>query len=240
MLPSSLFLPGRRRLLLAALAGPHGIALAAAPADATPLHALAERYFDALLDANGLWASQLGIATPEQAAQLPITIAPAWRERMVALNRRTLAQLERIDRRRLDAADGITHDVLRHQLHDALDNARFPDHLLPVDHMPGSTLFMMASAADNALSPFASVTDHERHLQRLRQLPAWCEQAIANLREGVRRRIGPPAAIIERMLPMLRGLANPDPRHNAFAQPVARIPQEAPATEREQLAQTHR
>src|SRR5438105_9526397 len=120
----------RRRLLLAfvaALAGRGVLAGAtAAPAGLSPLRTLAERHFDALLDANPLWASQLGLATPQQAARIAITIAPAYRARMQAIDRRTLAQLERIDRRQLDEADGITYDVLCHRLQDSLASARFP------------------------------------------------------------------------------------------------------------------
>ena len=236
-------LPLRRRqalaCFLAAIASPAGVLAATVPADGTPLRALAERYFDALMDAYPFWASQLGIATPQQAASLPIAIAPAYRQKMQALNRRTLAALTHIDRRRLDDADGITHDVLGHLARDQLEQSRFPDHLLPIHQLPGSALFMLAMAGDTGLSPFATVVDHERHLSRLRQLPAWCDQAIVNLREGMRRGIVQPTAIIERMLPMLRGMAQADLDKNPFAEPTRRMPKGASEADRQRLAQAY-
>ena len=230
----------RRRLLqafLGTLAAPLSLPALAAE---SPLRALAERHFSALLDAYPFWASQLRLDTPVQAASLPIGIAPEFRRRMDAHHRRMRAALLRIDRGALNDADGITCDVLRHNIEDALAQARFPDHLLPIHHMPGSVPFVMAAAADNGLSPFRTVVDHERHLSRLRRLPAWCDQAAANMREGVRRGIVLPTPIIERMLPLVRALAQPDLQRNPFADPMRRLPAGVTDAERRHLAQAYR
>ena len=107
--------------------------------------------------------------------------------------------------------------------------------------MPGSSpLFMLATAADSGLSRFATADDHQHHLQRLQALPAWCEQAATNLREGVRRGIVLPSVILERLLPMLRTMASPDIEKNPFAEPMRRIPRELPDDARQQLAQRYR
>jgi uncharacterized protein (DUF885 family) len=243
MLDPILSSPARRRLLVGAaglLTAPNGLLLAATNAEGVAVRAITERYTDALLDADPFWASQLGLATPEQASRIPMAIAPAQRARMDTLRRQTLAGLRRIDPHRLSDADRTTWDMVHHHASDALDAGRFPEHLLPVHHMPASTLFLMASAADNALSPFASVDDHRHHLDRLRQLPAWCEQAGMNLREGVQRGIVWPTAIIERTLPMLRTMSTQALDKNPFAEPVKRIPAGASPADREQLAQAYR
>src|SRR5204863_4887799 len=119
----------------------------------------------------------LGLATPQQAARIPMTIVPAERARADAMRRRTLASLQAVDARRLSDNDRVAVEVLRHHAGDALAAGRFPEHLLPLNHMPGSSpLFMLATAADSGLSRFASTDDHQHHLQRLQALPAWCEQ----------------------------------------------------------------
>ncbi|MFL6662293.1 MAG: hypothetical protein ACJ8G7_08945, partial [Rhizobacter sp.] len=153
----------RRRLLLAA-AGAAAVPLgcssrtpgAAPGADAAALHALVERYMDGLLDDDPFYASTLGLATAEQKARIPWVIAPAVRDRTDARCRDTLRALERIDRHRLDAADGIAAEVLQDHAADVLAQHRFPTHLLP-QHQLDSTLLQMASAADNGLSTFATV-----------------------------------------------------------------------------------
>ncbi|WP_280153607.1 DUF885 domain-containing protein [Piscinibacter sp. XHJ-5] len=230
----------RRPLLLGflgALAAPWGRVIAAEPAPGSALRALVERHVDMLLEAEPFYASMLGVATPQQASSLPMGIAPAQRRRMLAWNRRTLAALQRIDIRRLDEADAVTHDVRRHHLEDAIAGARFPDHLLPIHHLPGHPLYMLAQPT--SLSAFAGAVDHERHLTRLAQVPAWCRQAIANLREGVRRGIVLPTVIIERVVPMLRALAQPDPTRNAYAQATQLIPAAVPEATRRRLVRAY-
>ena len=237
-------LPLQRRQVLAGLiatfASPWGLCAPAAGAAGTPVQALAERYFESLLDDDPFWASALGFATPERASRIPMNIAPAQRRKKQGVARQTLAALEKIDRRKLSETDQITWDVVNHLLRDTLEALRFPDHLLALHHMPGVTLYTLASAADNALSPFASVADHEHHLNRLRQIPAWCDQAIANQREGLRLGVVLPAPIIERTLTMLRGLADAPPERSPYAEPIKRIPASASDAERARLTQAYR
>lgn len=236
----------RRRLLLAA-AGAAAVPLgcssrmpgAAPGADADALHALVERYMDGLLDDDPFYASTLGLASAEQKARIPWVIAPAVRDRTDARCRDTLRALERIDRHRLDAADGIAAEVLQDHAADVLAQHRFPTHLLP-QHQLDSTLLQMASAADNGLSTFATVEDHEGHLARLGQLPAWCEQAGANFREGVRRGIVWPRVIVERTLPMVRALAVPSLERNPLGEPAKRIPASATPAQRQRLVDAYR
>ncbi|HJV61692.1 MAG TPA: DUF885 domain-containing protein [Albitalea sp.] len=240
-MPMSIPLSPQRRRVLAGLAG-----LIAGPlplfagAQESPVRALAERYTEALLDADPFWASSLGLATPAQASRLPMAIAPRVRERTAAMRRDTLAALGRIDRRTLGDADRITCEMVEHHARDGLEQNRFPAHLLPIDHMGASELFMMAAPTANALSGFASVTDHRHHIDRLRALPAWCAQAETNLREGVRRGIVLPTVIIERTLPMLRALLDPAPERNPFMEPLKRLPPDASPAERDQLRGTYR
>jgi len=237
-------LPLQRRQVLAGLiatfASPLALGASAAGATGTPVQTLAERYFETLLDDEPFWASALGFATPERASRIPMDIAPAQRRKEQTVARDTLAALAKIDRRKLAEADQITWDVLNHLLRDTLESLRFPDHLLALHHMPGVTLYQLANAAENALSPFASVADHEHHLNRLRRIPAWCDQAVANLREGLRLRVVLPTPIIERTLAMLRSLADAAPDRSPYAEPIKRIPARAGEADRARLAQAYR
>lgn len=246
-------IPGRRQLLLAAcasgaaFAGPAWAAATASKAATSPktaaaarLAALADRYFDALLDAEPFWASQLGVATPAQASRIAIEIAPAHRARMAALHGKTLAELRRIERRQLAEADLIAYDVLAYHANDQLALMRLPDHLLPLDQLAGKAPFQLATAVENALSAFATVADYEHHLARLRMLPAWCEQAVTNLREGVKRGIAHPKAILERLLPMLRELAPAAADKSPYYAPIHQLPQGFAEADRTRLAKAYR
>lgn len=244
--------PARRKLLLAACATPFAApawALAATSAStatapssaaAARLAALADRYFAALLDADPFWASRLGSATPAQAASLPIEISPAHRAKRAALYSKTLADLRRIDRKALGETDLIAYDVLAYHAQDQLAQLRHPDHLLPLDQTPGKPPFELANAADSGLSMFATVAHYEQHLSRLRALPAWCDQAVANLREGLKRGIVHPRPIIERLLPMLRNLAPAEVDKSPYHAPIATMPARFAAADRDRLAAEYR
>ncbi|GAB3253125.1 DUF885 domain-containing protein [Chitinimonas naiadis] len=233
-----------RRQFLAGLAATLvAPALHAAPASSTAGKALADlgdRYFDAMMDANPTWASYLGIATPDQAASLVISIGPAERRAVQAIRQATYRALQTIDTRDLTDAEQISHAQLRFTLEQELADSRFPDHLLPLAHMGDEPIFTLALATDNGLSPFATAEDYTRHLTRLKRLPAWCRQAIVNMREGVKRGIVQPAIIMERLQPMLAQLTTADLDHNPYYKPILRLPAGWPADQKAALTTQYR
>lgn len=222
--------------LAAALAGPlAGPAAQAAPArraappvpprlPASAVRRLADQYFDARLEADPFLASFLGLATPAQAGQLPQEPTSADRQRERQRTAQMLRDLARVDPRPLGEAERITYDTLRHAVRSDLAALEHPQHLLPLDPMQDNPLLVLANAADNGLCAFATAADHEQHLKRLRQLPAWCAQATANLREGLRTGVVLPAPIVDRLLPLLQRLGEVSLARNPFFQPLLRLP----------------
>lgn len=170
------------------------------------LNLLAEDYFQALVDANPFWASQLGIASRSQAARVEIEISPASRAKASRLHKRMLGQLKGITRGSLSESDATTYDLIEWLANDQLAILGRQDHLLPLDQLALRTPFQLAAPFENGLSTFSTADDFELHLLRLRALPAWCAQAETNFSEGAKAGIRHPQAIVERLLTMLRAL----------------------------------
>lgn len=185
---------------------------------------LADAYFDALLDLDPLWASELGLASDDQAGRLVVEIAPSHRRMAQGVHARTMEQLRDIDATTLDADTAVLLGLTRWIAQDHLARLEHPDHLLPLDHQGFSVPFRMANALVGGLSPFRTAADFERHIERLRQLPAWCSQAIVNADEGLRHGIVHARPVLARLAPLLRDLAQGG-RQSPYLAPLSAMPE---------------
>ena len=208
--------------LLLALALPVG-----AQTPSQRLADLAERYYD------GYYALFPVVATedagdPRFEAALEIDIAPAHRQRQQAFYTSTLQQLARIDDRSLSAEERTTRELLAYEARSRLALLRFPSHLLPLQQMDSLPSQLAEYASGNAAQPLQTLQQHEHFLQRLRGLPAWVDQAMANMRIGMARGITQPRPLMERVLTQLDALTAADA--NPFMQAATRLP-ESPESE---------
>ena len=230
---------GRR---LAAVAGLIAVALAsavAAPADpAAALAALADRYQTGMAQRDPVHAGTL-VGDNRFDDRLVITIAPAERRARFDFLRRTQRALAAIDRRALPEADAATYDVLAHELQARLAFEPFPDHLLPLHQLDSLPLVLAKFGSGQAEQPLVSARDHAAYLARLARLPAWTDQAIANLREGLRRGVVAPQAVVAATLKPLKALADPALDTNPFYAPMRQAAGALTAAERERLASAY-
>lgn len=172
--------------------------------------------------------------------QLGLTISPKRRAAQFALYRKMQKQLSAMPRQRLSAKDALTYDLLAFELDSVLSLAKFPDHLLPLnhfDHVPG-TLANYASGTGS--QPLATVKQQYDYLSRLNQLPAWIDQAIANMREGVRQGIVQPKPVIEAMLPQFKQMQSASAETNIFYSPVKNFPTSFSDDDKKKLSAAYR
>jgi uncharacterized protein (DUF885 family) len=156
--------------------------------------------------------------------EIGIGIAPKVRAAHFARYRQLRQQLGRLPRARLSEADQLTWDLLAYELDAELALAPFPDHLLPLDQFDNvpSTLANYASGAGS--QPLATVPQYRAYLGRLRQLPAWLDQAVLNMKEGIGRGIVQPKAISAAMLPQFRQLRSSTAEASVFYTPIKNLP----------------
>lgn len=200
---------------------------------------VAARYFADKLELDPL----NGSATTAEArfeGRLAITIAPDEIARARALNERVRRELAAIDAAALDARDRLTHELLADEIRLAIDGDAHDAHLMPIDHYGGVPLQLATFGSGEQLQPLKTPADYDNYLKRLRRLPAWNAQAIANMREGVRRGITVPRALIDSALPTFQALAEPDFERSDYAAALKVMPAHFDAAERDRITQAYR
>ena len=208
-------------------------------ATATPkadLATLAQRYYDAQARLDPVYSATL-VGDNRFDDQLPVGIAPAHRKKRFAMYRDVERQLHAIGRERLDPADQLTHDLLLHDLHTRLGFEKFSDHLLPLQQMDAIPVLLATFGSGQAEQPLKTVVQYDTYLKRIAQLPAWTDQAIANMREGMRRGIVQPRPIVAATLAQLQPLGSAQVADNPFCASVRSFPAAFAQADRQRLAQ---
>ena len=219
------------------------VASAIAPASsAAPAHrallAIADQYYDAAARFEPIGATENGDNRFDN--QLGLSIAPAQRARQFKLYRQFAARVNAIKREQLDNADRINYDILSYELRGLLAMEKFPEHLLPINQMDSVPVMLANYAGGEASQPIATVEEYDAYLSRIAQLPAWIDQAITNMRVGIKRGITQPKSIMLSALPQFQKLVTATPESNIFYTPVTRLPAAFADTDKQRLTAAYR
>ncbi|HEU4850523.1 MAG TPA: DUF885 domain-containing protein [Telluria sp.] len=186
------------------------------------LDTLADRYYDAIARFDPVGATESGSARYDD--QIGMAIAPDVRARQFALYARFQSELHAIDRRALDRKGQVNYDILDDELKHLIALGQFPDHLLPINQMDSIPVTLANFAGGEGAQPFATVKDYRAYLNRLEQLPAWIDQAIANMRKGMRTGVVLPRPLAVSALPQYKKLASETVESNIYYTPVTKMP----------------
>ena len=195
-----------------------GIPAPAVPADR--LRGIVERYWDENA-ARIPWYSWGGsdLQFGETAAE---NISPQALADSLDIERRYLAEMATVPRSSLGDDARLTYDVFRRERTLAIEGFTYPLELLPINPfggMPEQFALMMAAAEPHALS---SAGDFDRWTGRVRSFVNWTQQAIVNLRDGLRRGVVMPRVLVELAIPQLATLGGDGPA-NVFYQPLLAV-----------------
>ncbi|HEY0169406.1 MAG TPA: DUF885 domain-containing protein [Pyrinomonadaceae bacterium] len=143
----------------------------------------------------------------------------------------TLARLKRIDPARLPAADRLNYDLFRKDLEDDIEEFRFRFYLMPVSQGGG---IQSADQLGDRLR-FQTLKDYEDWLARLRAYPAYVEQTMELMREGVRARMLWPKVTLQRVPGQLDRQLALGPEESGFYKPFRNFPADIPESDRARL-----
>jgi uncharacterized protein (DUF885 family) len=220
-----------------AAAAPAAPQLSAAPAHKALL-ALADQYYDAAARFEPIGATENGDNRFDD--QLGMSIAPARRAAQFKLYREFAARLKTIKRAQLDTSDRINFDILGYELKGLLAMERFPEHLLPINQMDSVPVTLANYAGGEASQPIGTVKEYDAYLSRVAQMPAWIDQAIANMREGMKKGITQPKAIMISGLPAFQKLVSATPEASIFYTPVTKLPAAFSDADKQRLTAAYR
>lgn len=155
-----------------------------------------------------------------------------------------IARLAMIDSAMLSAANRLSYDILSWILQDRRD-ALEPQiaeisRLLPFNQFYGPHLSFARDMQWYAEFPYTRLRDYQRVIRRMQGFSRWAERSITTMREGVERGITLPRVIVERLIPQIEILAEPDPGKSIFMGPLNAMPHSISGAERERFEQAYR
>ncbi|GJJ04761.1 hypothetical protein RugamoR64_52990 [Duganella rhizosphaerae] len=156
--------------------------------------------------------------------QLGLNISPKVRAQQFTLYRQMQKQLMTVRRDQLGQQEQLTYDLMSYELNNAMQLESFPEHLLPLNQLDNVPSTLANYADGNGSQPLGTVKQYQAYLSRLNQLPAWIDQAIANMKLGMRSGIVQPKAITVAMLPQFQNLRSATPETSIYYSPVTRFP----------------
>ena len=146
--------------------------------------------------------------------------------------RKFLTRFEAIDPTGLPHQDVLSRELMIRELRQDVEGAQFKHWEMPVNQMGGPHLELPDLVT---LTPFATVTDYENYLSRLRQIPHLFDQVTANMRQGVRDRLMPPRYLLEKVAAEAEDIASKRGKDSPFAKPVKEFPADIASPDQKRL-----
>jgi uncharacterized protein (DUF885 family) len=216
--------------LAAAEPGPTGTSAA--------LNKLFDDYFERSLQLNPLAATFIGDDRYDD--RLTNNISPAHIAEALEVDRRYLAEAQRFSGKPLSDADRLSLEIFTSDLRTSIDAAQFPGELVPVNQFQSLPTLMPVLGSGQSAQPFRNAADYDRFLKRMRDYIVWSDQAITNMREGMRRGATNPRILMEKMLPQLSEVIVEDPTKSLFYQALTQFPQGVSKDDRRRLDEAYR
>lgn len=220
-------------------------ALAQAPQAAAPqqskaqrLNALYDQYWEEVLQLNPVQATFQG--DPRYNDQLPDFGTAEFRAKARAFTERWLKTIESVGPEGLSGQDLLSYEIFVRNAKDSLEGERFPGWMMPVNQMGSIPTMAVQLGSGTGAQPFKTVKDYENWLARGNKLPQLIDTSIANMREGMKKGVVQPRALMVKVVPQLDALIKDKAEETLFWGPVASMPKEFSAADRERLTGAYR
>lgn len=183
---------------------------------------LAEAYFEEQLVLNPTNATSIG--DNRYNAVYRAGFVEENRQAAMALDRRYLTELGKIDASRLDPSRRVSYDILKRTIENSIDASKYPSHLQPVNQFYNFGSGFAQLGSGQGIHPFRTVKDYDDFLGRITGFETAVDAAIANMRTGVREGVTQPRVLIEKAIPQLAAHLVDDPAKSLFYGPIAKMP----------------
>jgi uncharacterized protein (DUF885 family) len=142
-----------------------------------------------------------------------------------------LAELDRIDPAQLSSADRLNYQLFRKEVAEGIESYPFRWHLVPLDHRGG---IQSENEVADALI-FKTVKDYEDWIARLRAFPAYMDQTIELMREGIKQRIVQPKIVMRRVPEQIKKQIVDDAAESLYYKPFQSVAKDIAAADQERL-----
>jgi uncharacterized protein (DUF885 family) len=195
----------------------------------------ADEQLRALYEADWAWSLEDQATTHDEDGQLTSgdhfpSVTPAAYAQRLAHWEETLAALDAISADELSEAERINASVFRTNLEIAINDTRYREYEMPLNS--DSSFWSGINPRPGRLT---RTGDFQRYLGRLRDLPRYFDENIANMRAGLARGFTVPRVTQVGRDASMVPFTNADPDENPFYAPFADMPGAIPAAERDAM-----
>ena len=157
--------------------------------------------------------------------QLPNYISKSYAEGLKAHYSKYLSKLEKFDRSSLTEEEQVSYDVLKWECEINLADQQFPKSLLPINQFWTLQLTIGQFAGGTSAQPFKTKEDYDNWLKRIDSFVAWCDTAVANMREGIEQGVVLPKSLSAKVIPQLAAWKDGPVENHHFYSPAKNIPE---------------
>ena len=225
-----------RVLLLCLALAPFASAFAADDA-AARLDKVYDDYWEKHLQLEPLHATQIGDYRYND--QLPNTLGAEHRAKVGKLDADALAAAKRIGPKGLDEQARISYDLFVYDREMDIEGDKFPHELQPLNQFYNFTNSLAILGSGSTAQPFKTVEDYDKWLKRASRIPVLVDQAIANMREGVKQGVVQPKVLMEKVLPQLDQQIVEKPQDSTYWGPIKAMPESFSDADKKRLADAY-
>ena len=209
-----------------------------APARAVPravqLERLYDEYWDASMRLNPLQATFQGETRYND--QLPNILSAAWRQQSHDFTVEWLGKVEKVGSDGLQGQDLLSYQIFVRDARATLDAERYPSWMMPISQYYNIGSIMAILGAGAGAQPFNTVQDYDTWSRRSLGIPPLFDQAIDNMRQGMKAGVVQPRDLMEKVLPQLDAVIKPTAEESIFWSPIRTMPDSIAAEDRARIS----
>ncbi|MES2703449.1 MAG: DUF885 domain-containing protein [Bacteroidota bacterium] len=172
--------------------------------------------------------------------KLTIAIAERFRDSLRRFYTHYLDEVSKTDTSGLDKTDLMSYRIFRYEMEMSIEGLKYPTHYLPISQFWSFTLDLPQLGAGSGNQPFKTVKDYDNWLQRLAIFPAWTDTAIANMRKGIAAGWVLPRALVLKILPQLKAVADGRDSASIFYGPIKSMPGSFATADKQRFTESYR
>ncbi|HEF1894716.1 TPA: DUF885 family protein, partial [Stenotrophomonas maltophilia] len=209
-----------------------------APARAVPkqvqLERLYDEYWDASMRLNPLQATFQGEARYND--QLPNILSAAWRQQSHDFTTEWLGKVEKLGSDGLQGQDLLSYEIFVRDARASLAAERYPSWMMPISQYYNVGSIMAILGAGAGAQPFNTVQDYDTWSRRALGIPELFDQAIENMRQGMKAGVVQPRDLMEKVLPQLDAVIKPTAEESIFWSPIRTMPSTIAAEDKARIS----
>jgi len=177
---------------------------------------------------------------PRYNGVMPNFLSAEYLEQTRAFQQKYLDRARAIGDDGLSGQDRLSYEIFTLNRESELEDLKFPGQLLPVNQFYNVANQFAQLGSGTSGQPFATVKDYDDWLKRGARIPVIFEQAMVNMREGMKTGLVEPRVLMERVLPQLDANISEDVEKSVYWGPVTNMPKDFSAADRERLTTAFR